>query len=67
LGSLLAGIILFLTVSTSFVLGILAAYGAVAGIIYLFAHQSSKVTRAPQPQLVPAKAMHAAAGQASGD
>jgi len=40
----------------------------VAGIIYLFAHQSSRVTAAPtQPQLVPAKAMHAAAGQASGD
>jgi hypothetical protein len=68
LGGLLAGIILFLTVTSSFVLGILAAYGAVAGIIYLFAHQSGRVSPAPtQPQLVPAKAMHAAAGQASGD
>jgi len=68
LGSFLAGIILFLTVTSSFVLGILAAYGAVAGIIYVFAHQSSKVAQpASQPQLVPAKAMHAAAGQASGD
>jgi hypothetical protein len=69
LGSLLAGIILFLTVTSSFVLGILAAYGAVAGIIYLFVHQSSRVVPvpAPKPQLVPAKAMHAAAGQTGGD
>jgi hypothetical protein len=68
LGGLLAGIILFLTVTSSFVLGILAAYGAVAGIIYLFAHQSGRVSPAStQPQLVPAKAMHAAAGQTSGD
>jgi hypothetical protein len=63
----LAGIILFLTVTSSFVLGILAAYGAVAGIIYLFARQSSKVAPPSQSQLVPAKAMHAAAGQAGGD
>jgi len=67
LGSLLAGIILFLTVSTSLVLGILAAYGAVAGIIFLFGHQSGRtISPAPAP-LVPAKAMQAAAGQASGD
>jgi hypothetical protein len=60
----LAGIILFLTVSTSFVLGILAAYGAVAGIIFLFAHQSKAVAvMVPEP----AKAMRAAASQASGD
>jgi len=67
LGSLLAGIILFLTVTTSLVAGILAAYGAVAGIIYLFAKKSAQVPPATQPQLVPAKAMHAAAGQAGGD
>jgi hypothetical protein len=67
LGSLLAGIILFLTVSTSLVLGILAAYGAVAGIIYLFARQSNRASTPVPPELVPAKAMHAAAGQAGGD
>jgi hypothetical protein len=70
LGSLLAGIILFLTVTTSLIAGILAAYGAVAGIIHLFARQSlqsGQASPAPQPQLVPAKAMHAAAGQVSGD
>jgi hypothetical protein len=68
LGSLLAGIILFLTVSTSLVLGILAAYGAVAGIIFLFGQQSGR-TAAPaeSTQFVPAKAMQAAAGQSSGD
>jgi hypothetical protein len=63
---LLAGIILFLTVSTSLVLGILAAYGAVAGIIFLFGHQSGRTVPADSTY-APAKAMQAAAGQTSGD
>ncbi|HEY6182907.1 MAG TPA: hypothetical protein VIW67_11715 [Terriglobales bacterium] len=64
MGSFLAGIILFLTVTSSFVLGILAAYGAVAGIIYLFARQSGQTVPTTSPTLVPEKAMRAAA---SGD
>jgi len=67
LSSLLAGIILFLTVSTSLVLGILTAYGAVAGIIFLFGRQSGQAAPAAPAQLVPAKTMQAAAGQSSGD
>ena len=67
MGSLLAGIILFLTVSTALALGILAAYGAVAGIIFLFVQKSGRATLAAPTDLVPAKAMQAAAGQASGD
>jgi len=67
LSSLLAGIILFLTVSTSLVLGVLAAYGAVAGIIFLFGQKSVQAAPAAPAQLVPAKAMQAAAGQSSGD
>jgi len=66
LGSLLAGLILLLTVSTSLVLGILAGYGAVAGIILLFGRGTSRVSEAP-PALAPAKAMGAAASQAGGD
>jgi len=60
----LAGIILFLTVTSSFVLGILAAYGAVAGIIYLFARKSGQAAPAASQPLVPEKAMSATA---SGD
>jgi len=59
--------ILFLTVSTSLVLGIVTAYGAVAAIITLFARQSGQSSPAATGALDPVKAMQAAAGQASGD
>jgi hypothetical protein len=54
LASLVAALILLLTVSTSLVLGIAAAYGAISGIIYLFAARSGN---RPQrgPVLVPSQ------------
>jgi hypothetical protein len=66
LSGLLAGIILLLTVSTSLVLGILAGYGAVAGIIFLFARGAGRIPEVATA-LTPAKAMGAAASQTSGD
>jgi hypothetical protein len=66
LSSLVAGIILLLTVSTSLVLGILAGYGAVAGIIFMFAQRTGRASD-NSSALASAKALGAAASHASGD
>jgi len=42
LGSLLIAFVVSLTIFTVVVLGIIAAYGAVLGILYAFAHQSRR-------------------------
>jgi len=44
LGALLVAFVISLTVFTVVVLGILAAYAAVTGILYAFAHQSGHRT-----------------------
>ncbi|HLB89466.1 MAG TPA: hypothetical protein VJK29_17560 [Terriglobales bacterium] len=44
MGSLLVAFVVSLTVFSVVVLGILAAYGAVTGILYAFAHQSRRAT-----------------------
>jgi hypothetical protein len=55
LGGLLIASTLLLTIVTSFVTGIIAAYGAVNGILYAFAYQSrQRVHRIPR--LVPSEA-----------
>jgi len=46
LGSLLSALILSLTVLTAMTLGIIAAYGAVTGILHAFAYQSRQRVRA---------------------
>jgi uncharacterized membrane protein len=45
LGSLVVVFIVFLTAVTVVVLGILAAYGIVAGILYAFAYHSQRSQR----------------------
>ena len=55
MSGLLAGIILFFTVSAALVLGILAAYGAISGILLLFAYQSKPRTHAAPALLVPSE------------
>ncbi len=44
MGGLLIAFVISLTAFTVVVLGILAAYGAVTGILYAFAHQSRQHT-----------------------
>jgi hypothetical protein len=51
LSGFLAGLILFLTVSTAFALGIVVAYGTINAILFLFAHQTAQRTQTP-PVLV---------------
>jgi hypothetical protein len=60
LGGLLIAFILLLTIISSFIAGIIAAYGAVNGILYAFAYQSRQRVRR-LPLLVPSEA------QAGGD
>jgi len=55
LGGLLIALILLLTIATSLIAGIAAAYGAVNGILYAFAHQSRQRIRRT-PVLVPSEA-----------
>jgi hypothetical protein len=52
LSGLLGALILFLTVVAALVLGIVAAYGLVNGILFTFARQSSPRT---SPVLVPSQ------------
>ena len=58
LGSLLSVFILSFTVVTALVLGILAAYGSVIGILHSFANRSSQ-PQDQKPVLVQARAAHA--------
>jgi len=55
LGGLLIAFVLLLTTAISFTVGIIAAYGAVNGILYAFAYQSRQRVR-KIPLLVPSEA-----------
>jgi len=54
LSGLLAGLILFLTVVAALVFGIATAYGAIDGLLMLFAHQA-RPHRAVPVVLVPSE------------
>jgi hypothetical protein len=61
LGGLLVAFVISFTAVTVVLVGILAAYAAVTGILYAFAYQSRQRIGAGTPVLVPSES------QASGD
>ena len=61
LGGLLVAFVISFTAITVVLVGILAAYAAVTGILYAFAYGSRQRTSASTPVLVPSQS------QASGD
>lgn len=61
MGGLLVAFVISFTAVTVVLVGILAAYAAVTGILYAFAYRSRQRTSAANPILVPSPS------QASGD